>query len=1183
MTGTASSEPVPARTELADILAERKLEEQQKFEKITGPRQSNAGPRQPLWWWCCWDAVRGRHGWLGSGDHDAALDLIRAREPRSSGMARAAQSVSWISHALSADSGPAGSGQPGALRDLAARAAGNWSVSRGIAIPADTGSFPAGAALAAVSPPLRDRVRAVLACLDDVAGDPGQAMVAISALLLAADQPPASRPVGVRVVLGERRRTGETRGVTGTLELLSLPSGPVGLFPDPRALRVIRANETFNEALRLAWESAAGGERGRRCVLWRLTVDKHIPDSAIEGGSFGAAFAIALRELLRGPESGPAVLPAVRAFFTGPRPGYAVTGALTRTQPPGYHDTSAGPWLAPVGDFDVKLQAAAARGLRLIAPAANRTATAPDGVHWARTLREADRQARHVRPVRTAMAALAFLAVAGVSTGAGVALTAGSPGNAAAAAVRAAQARANAANAEASQQHAAALSDELAALAVANLDTHLNIAQLLAVEATRIDNTPQARAALFQAATASPTMQRALPVGGDVTALTTAADGDVVVAGTSSGHLVRFDLATGVRTEVAVGGRAIGDLAVSAGGAVIAADNGSQAFIWSRGQTPVTLGTHEPAVSVAVSPSGLLAAVLTSWTGANGSASQQITVWSLPVGRQIAAVSASSDADEQVSFSSESVLTAASGIGPFQRYAAASLRPISAGTQQFAPPSGDYAYGTSANGEFSGYSEFGAVTAWPNTTFAPAAGFHFLDGAAPSSPASWLTISDDGRRAAVVNDGVITVSPLTSDTPPPGLSQSPSIARGLQLTASADTTAVSFLGSDDRLVSAAGDFLYLWDLRQGVQLGPPTGIVVPAFQVQEAPAPLAMSPDGRYLAMIDGNPASPATIGDPATLYVYRNGSTLTPAGTWSLSGIGWSGAPVWSGDQPLLIGDDDDGSLVEAATPGGRVLGSWPLPSGPLEGEVTGQYVSGGEVLIALGNGVESFDPVTGAGTYRRIQLSGNPHFASEFLVAISPGGDAAVLEGQGASGGASSTLVYVSLRTGAAHVIEAGQAQTVAFTRDRLLIELYAGDVQEWDSAGDRLLRTLPGEGEANGFTVSADGTLLAQVTSNGVAIITDLGSGQVIGTLSLPVSGGQSPDPWAITTMAFSPDDRYLMTATPGGALTRWDIGESDLIRLACQRAGGNLTPAIWAQFVQAPPPPGNLSCLGGTTGQ
>jgi hypothetical protein len=48
----------------------------------------------------------------------------------------------------------------------------------------------------------------------------------------------------------------------------------------------------------------------------------------------------------------------------------------------------------------------------------------------------------------------------------------------------------------ASQRRAAALSDRLAALAVSAIGTNPGLAQLLAVEATRVDNTPQARAAL---------------------------------------------------------------------------------------------------------------------------------------------------------------------------------------------------------------------------------------------------------------------------------------------------------------------------------------------------------------------------------------------------------------------------------------------------------------------------------------------------------------------------------------------------------------------------------------------------------------------------------------------------------------------------------------------------------------
>ena len=216
-----------------------------------------------------------------------------------------------------------------------------------------------------------------------------------------------------------------SKGVAGTLELREFPPGPAGLFPDPRGMRNRRGDPAFADGLRLAWQFAAGAGRSGRCVLWRLSLDGGVPDYAIDGGSLGAAFAVALRELLRRPRGSRSGLLAVpRAFFVGLRPRCAITGVLATQRPAAYDQlasrTAEGHGSNKVGDMDAKLEAARAKGLRTIAPAANRASAQPRAtvpVDWAETIHQADRYARRVRPVRTAITAIAFLAVAGTSAG----------------------------------------------------------------------------------------------------------------------------------------------------------------------------------------------------------------------------------------------------------------------------------------------------------------------------------------------------------------------------------------------------------------------------------------------------------------------------------------------------------------------------------------------------------------------------------------------------------------------------------------------------------------------------------------------------------------------------------------------------------------------------------------------
>ena len=204
----------------------------QLFEKLTGSEQ--------LWWRCCRDAAQIQPYWLLDGDHDKALQVISDTEhPQSRGViSDAARAADLVCRALAE---PASSARPApALSDLVNHAANCWDGSPALLIPEGNSFTPEIAETSAV-PHLRDQLRRVLECLDNITGDVGQAMVAICALLLAADQPDPGRVVRVRVVFA--RPVGSSRkGVAGALELREFPPGPAGLFPDPRGMRIRRGD-----------------------------------------------------------------------------------------------------------------------------------------------------------------------------------------------------------------------------------------------------------------------------------------------------------------------------------------------------------------------------------------------------------------------------------------------------------------------------------------------------------------------------------------------------------------------------------------------------------------------------------------------------------------------------------------------------------------------------------------------------------------------------------------------------------------------------------------------------------------------------------------------------------------------------------------------------------------------------
>ena len=192
---SAPRQSVPARTELSDAFADPTVGNHQLFGQLTGTRE-----QLQLWWRSCREAVQSQPGWLHHADHNRALALIHSEEPIQSlgAISRAAEAVDMISQALAGGDPRADVGQhKSTLERFTAGAASCWADSLAIHSPKEGTAFQAEAALARVNPELRDKVRRLLACLNTPDSDRGQAMTAITALLLARQGSKARRAVRV--------------------------------------------------------------------------------------------------------------------------------------------------------------------------------------------------------------------------------------------------------------------------------------------------------------------------------------------------------------------------------------------------------------------------------------------------------------------------------------------------------------------------------------------------------------------------------------------------------------------------------------------------------------------------------------------------------------------------------------------------------------------------------------------------------------------------------------------------------------------------------------------------------------------------------------------------------------------------------------------------------------------------
>ncbi|MGY1692012.1 nSTAND1 domain-containing NTPase [Geodermatophilus sp. SYSU D01105] len=189
----------------------------------------------------------------------------------------------------------------------------------------------------------------------------------------------------------------------------------------------------------------------------------------------------------------------------------------------------------------------------------------------------------------------------------------------------------------ASQRETVATARQLAATAVAELDTDLQLAQLLAAEAHRIFPDPQTQSALFDAVTASPRLVQYLDAGSEVSVLNGAGGGNAAVAGTEDGHLLSWDLSTGASERIRMGDRPVTSVAVNQDGSRVIGADGQTAVVWD-----VRTGQHSVvatglARSVGVSPSGQRAAVILGPEPGSDGADEpaRLTLLDLEAGQQL--------------------------------------------------------------------------------------------------------------------------------------------------------------------------------------------------------------------------------------------------------------------------------------------------------------------------------------------------------------------------------------------------------------------------------------------------------------------------------------------------------------------------------------------------------------------
>jgi hypothetical protein len=711
----------------------------------------------------------------------------------------------------------------------------------------------------------------------------------------------------------------------------------------------------------------------------------------------------------------------------------------------------------------------------------------------------------------------------------------------------------------------------LASASAANLDDRLDLAQLLAVEAYRMDPGPAARAALLRAVTAQPRLVRYLPAGAQVTRVAGARDGSAVLAGTAQGVVTRW---TGTDRRRGVLGRfdsAVTGLATNADGSVVAASAASRATVWtgsaSAQDIPVPAGQR--AASVAVSPSGRR--VLLYSASADGNAAS-LTALDRRTGRTTRVTTASGVAAAVLPSDAEAVVLSLDGT--WQRRDVPGFAVRARGSI----PIGNRNYGVAlaADGKRFTFTYGGErLGIWPTVP-----GVQDIDrarweaGGAGPRPAA-LALSSDGSRAATVANGVIHVSAVGER----GADLPPTTELGGNERAAQDTLA--FVDSGDRLLSAAGSMVAEWDLDRVGLIGSEHDVPVPTTCNACVENPVAISPDGTWAAV-------PGSAGAGIWLYPLTGRDRSGPAvkGRRVAEGI--------ADDLPLEpVAWEPSGERLYFMRRGTGLVESHEVTTGatvphfrvPGQGKAVLLSVSADarRLLVVSQTAVTVSDLATGR-TLSRVGLSDRARKALTDVsatwlakdLAVHPSWRrATVVTGE-------ARVLSVDLRTGGSVLLPDGDAQRVSYESGRLVVGRADGSIDVFGPLGTRVDRTVPQGRQAAGnfFSLSRTGSLLAQYRDDGSVMLTDPGDAQQIGLLQVA-----RLDTAAKASLQFTPDGKRLVvflelgpadveTESPG-VLQQWDVTPGSWSAAACRAAGRNLSPDEWRRHV-GPRVPGDLRC-------
>ena len=694
----------------------------------------------------------------------------------------------------------------------------------------------------------------------------------------------------------------------------------------------------------------------------------------------------------------------------------------------------------------------------------------------------------------------------------------------------------------AAEQARIALARQLAAQAITLSRTDLQTASLLAVEANRLNDDAQTRAALFQLATASPALVRALPAGAPVTSTAVTAEG-IVLTGDADGEVELWQ--DGSEVVLSFPDRVVA-VALSADHRVAAGVSGAGAAVWSEGRRQdLDLaaagwdGSTPSAVSVATDGRYLAVSSPTSATALF----ERTDGGYAPVGTVARG--------GQVGWG-KGEFTVVGSLGEWARVALDGLTILDAGWH--AIPMSLSGSAVSADGRvLAGQTEAGV-----NYSLWLAQGSASGGDSAAGDPADLvatsqvsapldLELDDHGARLAMLVDGAIYVA---AGRDPGTLPEPPLVLDGA---GRATPSTLSFAG--DRLASGTGEFALLWDLRQAGRIVTevPARIAEPCRAC--GPPILRVSPDGSRLLNTDLS-------GNSTFITQVATGDTVALPEADAYTGASWIGDDriiAYSREaQALRILAGPGFSVAEVSVPVQLREGAYAALAIHSDGATATVLDEGGLVqMVELGSGA-----VTGASeALRQVWEQSAP-----FGFGISPDGSTAFVTFSGATG-------YLDIASG--RLLYSGASEGAAFDGAGQL-HVFADGASWTVDPGGELVSPSPARIEPIPAPVlSPDGQIVVTGGQTGTVSLVALdGRGAEFGRITVPVESNR------FAVSAFTPDGSALLTALQSmgdqpAAVRHLDLTREGWRAAACALAGRDLTPAEWRAFVDTEPP-ADLRC-------